>query len=187
MVSAIAGKDLFDLTPAVGGTILAFVVVGALSVVLIQVFATMTTAGVPPAAATAAPPPTGRPIRATELSIANGDDGAPLYLALKDPYSPRVTVFDMGSATGFYGPGGPYHCFAARDSTIGLAKSSLDPAVLAGRVEDLTAAEQETHVQWHTKYSEKYPVVGWLVRDGEDGGGASEISTAASAAEKKDS
>lgn len=185
MVSTIAGKDLFDLTPAVGGTILAFVVVGALSVVLIQVFATMTTAGVPPAAA-AAPPPTGRPIRATELSIANGDDGAPLYLALKDPYSPRVTVFDMSSAPDFYGPGGPYHCFAACDATVGLAKSSLDPAVLEGRVEDLSASEQETHIKWHTKYSEKYPVVGWLVRDGEGGNGASEMSTAASTAEKKD-
>jgi Cytochrome b5-like Heme/Steroid binding domain len=177
MVETLPGNQLLEFSHATGGAFLAFIVVGALSFVIIQIYATMTVGGneVTSAGGSRAPAaedsanasgPAGRPVRASELSVANGEDGASIYIALKDPYSSRVVVFDMSKGREFYGPGGPYHCFAARDATYGLAKSSLDPSAFNCSHSDLTAAEQETHIQWYTKYTEKYDVVGWLIRDG---------------------
>lgn len=185
-----------EFSPIAGGALIAFVIVGALSFAILQLYTTMTVAGTEATASSSsraagvdtarAEKPAGRPVRASELSVANGDDGAPIYMGVKDPYSSRVVVFDMSKGRDFYGPGGPYNCFAARDATCGLAKSSLEPSALEGKASDLTASEQETHIQWYTKYMEKYDVVGWLVRDGdpecaeEDGD-----SVAASVSDKK--
>lgn len=189
------GADLLQYAPVATGAFVAFVVVGALSLVIVQLYAGMGGGegsggtGARPsggAAATAdARRPAGRPIRASELSVANGDDGAPIYLALKDPYAPRTVVFDMSKGADFYGPGGPYHLFAGRDATCGLAKSSLDASALDGDVADLTAQEQETHIQWFTKFAGKYDEVGWLVKDGEPDYPADSESVAASETDKK--
>jgi membrane-associated progesterone receptor component len=197
MGESLPGRQLVDLAPATGGAIVAFVIVGALSFIIVQVYAAMTAVGEESPAAAAgggsgsssaprpAAVPAGRPVRASELSVANGDEGSPIYLGVKDPFSTRVTVFDMSAAREFYGPGGPYHCFAARDATCGLAKSSLDPTVFDGDASRLTAAEQDTHLQWYTKYMEKYTVVGWLVPDGATGVGSATESFAPSASDKK--
>jgi membrane-associated progesterone receptor component len=135
-------------------------------------FAGPNTDGPPPPAATArsttARPPAAarRPVRASELSVANGDGGAPVYVAVQDPFSSRVDVFDMESGRDFYGPGGPYHLFAGRNATCGLAKSSVNPADVDGDVSKLTAHERDTQAQWHAKYASKYPIVGYLLADG---------------------
>lgn len=105
------------------------------------------------------------PITAAELSKANGTNGAPLYIAVKDPFSTRVVVFDVASGADFYGPGGPYNVFVARDATHGLAKSSVDPKLVSGDLDKLSATEKDTHMQWFAKYTSKYPQVGWLELD----------------------
>lgn len=101
-----------------------------------------------------------------ELRAANGEEGRPLYIAMNDPYSDNITVFDVHAGADFYGPGGPYHVFAGKNASHGLAKSSTDPAQTTGDLSNLTASEKDTHVQWYEKYSVKYPVVGKLVPHG---------------------
>lgn len=196
MTSGGPGADLLQYAPvATGAFVVAFVVVGALSFVIVQLYAGMgggeasagtagRAAGGGAATASEARGPAGRPVRASELSVANGEDGAPIYLALKDPYAPRTVVFDMSKGADFYGPGGPYHLFAGRDATCGLAKSSLDASALDGDAADLSAQEQETHIQWFEKFAGKYEQVGWLVKDGEPEY-AAEGSVAASETDKK--
>jgi membrane-associated progesterone receptor component len=172
--------------------VLAFVLVGALSVAIVQVYMSMSGGSTEAmnATSTAMRGSTvpGRAVRASELSVCDGVDGAPLYIGVKDPRSAEVTVFDVASGKDFYGPGGPYHVFVARDATLGLARSSMDPSSLLGSVDDLTASERDTHVQWYDKYASKYPRVGFLVPDGvldEDAHRAD--SSGGIAGEKKDS
>eukprot|EP01138_Halocafeteria_seosinensis_P016404 gb/GECG01016735.1/.p1 GENE.gb/GECG01016735.1/~~gb/GECG01016735.1/.p1 ORF type:complete len:178 (+),score=25.74 gb/GECG01016735.1/:1-534(+) len=72
-------------------------------------------------------------------------------------------VFDMSESTGFYGPGGPYHCFAGRDATIGLATMELDPSKWDQRSwSDLSQGEKDTLDDWVQKFEMKYPLVGYL-------------------------
>lgn len=108
---------------------------------------------------------TARPVTHTELSKARGEEGQPLYIAVKNPFGDETTVFNVSSGKDFYGPGSGYHLFAGRDSTYGLARSCLDPSKLDGDISTLTAMEKDTHVQWYNKYMSKYPVVGFLVPD----------------------
>lgn len=101
----------------------------------------------------------------SQLKEATGEDGKPVYIAVKDPFSSSVTVFDMSGGSDFYGPGGPYHVFAGKNATHGLAKSSVDAAKVYGDLDKLTESEKDTHMQWYQKYQSKYPVVGNLVAD----------------------
>lgn len=177
MVESLLAQDLVNFAPGATGAVLAFVIVGALSFVVLQVYTAMTVADVPGNTpngnvGTSAASPAGgdmRPVRASELSVANGEDGSPIYIAVEDPFSSQITVFDMASGRDFYGPGGPYHVFAGRNATCGLAKSSVDPSLVEGDVTSLTATEKDTHAQWYAKYESKYPKVGYLVQDGEMG------------------
>ena len=109
--------------------------------------------------------PVERPVTQSELSKANGVDGAPLFIALKDPFSSKIVVFDMKSGDNFYGPEGPYHLFAGRHATHGLAISSTDPSQVEGDLSNLTESQKDNHLQWHAKYTSKYPIVGYLVPD----------------------
>ncbi|TQB68572.1 hypothetical protein MPDQ_003194, partial [Monascus purpureus] len=54
----------------------------------------------------------------------NGEDGKPVYLAV------RGRVFDVTPGRNFYGPGGPYENFAGRDASRGLACQSFDEEML---------------------------------------------------------
>lgn len=111
------------------------------------------------------PEPIPRPISGAQLAKANGTNGAPLYIAVKDPFSTRVVVFDVSSGADFYGPGCPYNVFVGKDATHGLAKSSIDPQQVSGNLDELSASEKDTHMQWFAKYTSKYVQVGWLEQD----------------------
>ena len=75
-------------------------------------------------------------------------------------------MFDMSShesGPSFYGPGGGYHGFAGRDSSIGLATMEVDPTKCTRKlVSELSYAEQDVLRDWVTRFSMKYQIVGFL-------------------------
>lgn len=100
----------------------------------------------------------------------NGENGAPVYLAV------RGRVFDVSSGRNFYGPGGPYENFAGRDASRGLACGSFDEDMLTkdlngplDTLSDLGAEEMEALRGWEERFQEKYLVVGKLVAVGDEG------------------
>ena len=148
--------------------IFAFVVVGILSYTVLQLLALLRTPRTPhnyPGSDMAPAESAPRPFTEAELAEYDGTDGASIYIAVKDPWSEQTTVFDMRSSVSFYGPGGPYHVFAGKNATHGLAKSSVDSAQVTGDLELLTEHEKDTHMQWYAKFSSKYPKVGYLVAE----------------------
>lgn len=100
---------------------------------------------------------------AEQLSKYNGAGDGSIYMAVQDPFSDEVTIFDMTSGKDFYGPGGPYHVFAGKNASHGLAKSSTDSTQVTGDLGQLSEHEKDTHMQWYTKFSSKYPKIGKLV------------------------
>lgn len=99
----------------------------------------------------------------------NGQEGAPVYLAV------RGQVFDVSSGRNFYGPGGPYENFAGRDASRGLACGSFDEDMLTKDLDgpldtlsDLGAEEMDAMKGWEERFSEKYLIVGRLVAVGEE-------------------
>ncbi|KAL2019272.1 hypothetical protein VTK56DRAFT_9816 [Thermocarpiscus australiensis] len=98
----------------------------------------------------------------------NGEDGRPVYLAV------RGRVFDVTRGRNFYGPGGPYANFAGRDASRGLACGSFDESMLTKDLDgpldplsDLGSEEMEALQGWEERFLEKYLVVGRLVAEGE--------------------
>lgn len=167
---------------------LAFVLVGVLSYSILGIYSAVAkrtseesssmAAANSAAGGVSAPAP--RMITATELAAATGEDGRALYIAIKDPWSAETTVFDVSPGMDFYGPGGPYHVFAGKDATFGLSTSSMAPETVTGDLTTLTASQKDTHLQWHAKYTTKYPKVGYLVPDGtamEDNASSTTIET----------
>ena len=80
-------------------------------------------------------------------------------------------MFDVTPGKNFYGPGGPYENFAGRDASRGLACGSFDEDMLtkdlSGPLDDLSGLgpdELEALRDWEERFSEKYIVVGKLVR-----------------------
>src|SRR6266536_2345115 len=118
-----------------------------------------------PAALPKAPPPVVfQTFTPRTLLPFNGENGAPVYLAV------RGRVFDVSSGRNFYGPGGPYENFAGRDATRGLACQSFDEEMLTkdldGPLDDLQGldADQQENLQgWEERFESKYLVVGKLV------------------------
>jgi len=99
----------------------------------------------------------------------NGENGAPVYLAV------RGRVFDVSRGRNFYGPGGPYANFAGRDASRGLACGSFDEDMLTKDLDgpldtlsDLGPSEMEALQGWEDRFSEKYLVVGKLVPVGHE-------------------
>ncbi|TPX17713.1 uncharacterized protein E0L32_002814 [Thyridium curvatum] len=99
----------------------------------------------------------------------NGEDGAPVYLAV------RGKVFDVTSGRNFYGPGGPYANFAGRDASRGLAHHSFDEDMLTkdldgplDPLEDLGKDELEALRDWEERFNSKYLVVGRLLAAGDE-------------------
>ncbi|QDS75377.1 hypothetical protein FKW77_002550 [Venturia effusa] len=98
----------------------------------------------------------------------NGENGTPVYFAV------RGKVFDVSSGRNFYGPGGPYNNFAGRDASRGLACGSFDEEMLTkdlqgplDKLEDLDAEQMDALRGWEERFNEKYLVVGKLVPVGD--------------------
>ena len=99
----------------------------------------------------------------------NGNDGMPVYLAV------RGRVFDVSAGRNFYGPGGPYENFAGRDASRGLACHSFDEEMLTkdldgplDKLDGLGPDEMESLQGWEERFDSKYLVVGKLVAAGEE-------------------
>jgi membrane-associated progesterone receptor component len=111
------------------------------------------------------PPPTVfRTYTPRTLLPFNGENGQPVYLAV------RGRVYDVSRGRNFYGPGGPYSNFAGRDASRGLACNSFDEEMLTkdldgplDTLEGLGPEEQESLEGWDGRFSEKYDIVGKLV------------------------
>ncbi|KIW08263.1 hypothetical protein, variant [Verruconis gallopava] len=99
----------------------------------------------------------------------NGENGAPVFLAV------RGKVFDVTPGRNFYGPGGPYANFAGRDASRGLACGSFDESMLTKDLEgpldtlsDLDKEQMDALQGWEERFNEKYLVVGELVAVGSE-------------------
>jgi len=93
------------------------------------------------------------------VSLPEGYASLPIYICA----SGKVYDVSFGGVT-FYGPGGPYGCFAGKDASRALAKMSLDPADTDDTsVENLTEKERKVLADWIKTYERKgYPCVGRL-------------------------
>ncbi|GCB25101.1 damage response protein 1 [Aspergillus awamori] len=114
------------------------------------------------------PPVVFRTFTPTTLLPFNGENDAPVYLAV------RGRVFDVTPGKNFYGPGGPYENFAGRDASRGLACQSFDEEMLTkdlkgplDDLKDLDNEQLENLQSWEERFSEKYLVVGKLVAEGD--------------------
>ncbi|KAK4067182.1 uncharacterized protein Triagg1_7910 [Trichoderma aggressivum f. europaeum] len=94
----------------------------------------------------------------------NGENGAPVFLAV------RGAVFDVSRGRNFYGPGGPYENFAGRDASRGLACGSFDEDMLTKDLDgpldtlaDLGAEEMDALRGWEERFTEKYDIIGKFV------------------------
>ena len=116
-------------------------------------------ASAPASAATASAVPLRNFTRA-DLAPCTGAGGQRVLLAVNG------VVFDMSShesGPAFYGPGGPYHCFAGRDASVGLATMETDPAKwVKSTVRELSASESDTMLDWFRRFKAKYTIVGAL-------------------------
>lgn len=92
-----------------------------------------------------------------ELAAFNGSSGGPLYLALLGD------VFDVSEGTRFYGPGGAYSGFVAKDASAAFLSGNFTPEGLHDDVSGLTPDELKSLVDWRSFYHMQYRHVGWLV------------------------
>jgi len=106
------------------------------------------------------PKPVPRPFTKEELRQYDGTENRPIYIGVKGK------VYDVSSRGEFYGPEGPYHCFAGRDASRALALGSLEAKdVENSSLEGLAAGELETLEEWIQSYEMKYDVVGFYPFD----------------------
>jgi len=78
-------------------------------------------------------------------------------------------IFDVTKGKRFYGPGGPYSGFAGRDASRGLATFSVEPVSDDyDDLSDLKPGEMEQVQEWELQFSEKYDLVGKLLKPGEE-------------------
>merc|ERR1719318_528212 len=86
-------------------------------------------------------------------------------------------IFGVTRGKRFYGPGGPYSGFAGRDASRGLATFSVEPVSdQYDDLSDLKPSEMEQVQEWDLQFSEKYDLVGKLLKPGEDGKSYSDVS-----------
>ncbi|GAX80923.1 hypothetical protein CEUSTIGMA_g8358.t1 [Chlamydomonas eustigma] len=91
-----------------------------------------------------------------QLSSYNGEQGKPVYLAV------RGVVYDVTDGTSFYGPGGAYSVFAGRECSRALAKMAVKVSECTDEITDLTEKQLQTLESWIKRFQNKYPVVGRL-------------------------
>ncbi|KAF9377581.1 hypothetical protein BGX21_003159 [Mortierella sp. AD011] len=59
-----------------------------------------------------------------------------------------------------YGPGGGYHCFAGKDASKALGKSSLKPEDCVADYSELNETERKTLDDWYIFFEKRYAIVG---------------------------
>ena len=105
-----------------------------------------------------------------ELRECDGTKNNQIYVGVKGNWpliqlcltSVKGKIYDVSSRGEFYGPGGPYHCFAGRDASRALALGSLEEKdVLNSSLDGLNATELEALEEWIQSYDMKYDVVGF--------------------------
>lgn len=92
-----------------------------------------------------------------QLREFNGNNGKPIYIALKGE------VYDASKGRNYYGEGASYHCFAGRDASRAMAKFSFDEDILANPdISDLGPFERSMLDDFihKFKYYRCYPVIG---------------------------
>ncbi|KAG9072002.1 hypothetical protein KI688_006221 [Linnemannia hyalina] len=90
-----------------------------------------------------------------ELAKHDGTDASiPIYVAIKG------SVFDVSTKKEMYGPGAGYHCFAGKDASKALGKSSLKPEDCIADYSDLDEKELKTLDDWFIFFEKRYPIVG---------------------------
>ncbi|EKX54910.1 hypothetical protein GUITHDRAFT_99561 [Guillardia theta CCMP2712] len=76
----------------------------------------------------------------------------------------RGKVYDVTAGANFYGPGGPYNCFAGRDASRMLGKMQTEPDALDPSTADFGEKELHSLNHWEKFFSDKYSLVG-TIRD----------------------
>merc|ERR1739844_493846 len=79
-------------------------------------------------------------------------------------------IYDVTKGKRFYGPGGPYSGFSGRDASRGLATFNVN-AINPDEYDDLSdlkPSEIEQVREWELQFSEKYDLVGKLIKPGEE-------------------
>ncbi|GJP48164.1 hypothetical protein CLOM_g7439 [Closterium sp. NIES-68] len=95
-------------------------------------------------------------VTADKLAEYNGSDPSkPILVALKG------VIYDVTSASSFYGPDGPYAIFAGKDASRPLATMSMGD--VGGSLDGLTEKQLKTLDDWVETFARKYPVVGKLI------------------------
>ncbi|KAG0313704.1 hypothetical protein BGZ99_008645 [Dissophora globulifera] len=77
-----------------------------------------------------------------------------IYVAIKG------TIFDVSAKGAMYGPGGGYHCFAGKDASKALGKSSLKPEDCIADFSELDEKEMKTLDDWVVFFKARYDIVG---------------------------
>jgi len=115
------------------------------------------------------PPPPLPPLKKQDFTLqqlraydGTGEDGRVLVAVCGK-------VFDVTKGKRFYGPGGPYAGFAGRDASRGLATFSVEPVSDDwDDLSDLKPSEMDQVKEWELQFSEKYALVGKLLKPGEE-------------------
>jgi len=94
-----------------------------------------------------------------ELRRFDGSHGGPVYISVKR------RVYSV--APNFYGVGGPYACFAAKDCSRNLGKSQISDSEANADWTTLSADHISVLNDWDEKFRMKYDTVGWLIPDDE--------------------
>jgi len=77
-------------------------------------------------------------------------------------------IFDVTKSKNFYGPGGPYSSFAGKDASRGLATFNVNLACEGyDDLSDLQKSELDQVREWSEQFTEKYPIVGKLLKPDE--------------------
>lgn len=103
--------------------------------------------------------PDPRDFTAEQLRDFNGVVNPSIYVALKDD------IYDVTKSVEYYGPEGPYHCFAGRNATRAMAKLSFEESELSNPdYSNLGPFERDTLDDWVSKFKhyKAYPIVGRL-------------------------
>jgi len=80
-------------------------------------------------------------------------------------------IFEVTRGKNFYGPDGPYSCFAGREASRCFATFSTDEDdIPEGRddLSDLTSDQKSSLNDWYENISSKYPKVGKVIYTPED-------------------